>query len=104
MEYEGVNLEEEKAKRHSKTGISSFVIAIISISLFLLILTFPLDDTNSELIIGLMAIFAVIIAFIGIVLGAIGCFAKEKKRVFAIIGVILNLMLVLFFISLMIFG
>lgn len=104
MEYKGVNLEEKKVKRHSKAGISSFISAILSITLFLSIFTLPLDETNSELVIGLMAIFAVLIAFIGIILGIICSFAKEKKRVFAIIGTILNLMLVLFFIILMISG
>ncbi|GAA0182895.1 hypothetical protein SH2C18_51800 [Clostridium sediminicola] len=104
MEYKEVDTEEEKVKRHSKVGISSFVSGILAITLFLSISTLPLDETNSELVIGIIAIFSVLIAMVGTILGIIGILNKKKKRIFAIIGVILNLMLVLFFIVLMISG
>ncbi|RJE84632.1 hypothetical protein D3P07_22125 [Paenibacillus sp. 1011MAR3C5] len=101
-------------KKHSGLGIASFVLALVALLTFILSIiliasslpelmnmTSPEEfqqriiDNNGEgfegLVIGSFIIFlAVGIAFIGFVLGIIGLFMKNRKKVFSIIGTVLN--------------
>lgn len=88
-------------KRHSGFGISSF--SIFCFAFLLMIITFtltviygPLDpdfvDEQSTLvvIIGFSWLFNALITLVGIGLGITGLFQKDKKKIFAVLGVILN--------------
>lgn len=53
------------------------------------------ESLGSILLIGITMIGSIGIAFIGLILGFIGIFAKNRKKAFAIIGLILNALIVL---------
>lgn len=104
--------EEIKNLRHSGVGIASFVISLIAIIILLgLILLAILTEAigisaDSQeilyLIIGFSAIILGLLSIIGIVLGIIGVFQEDRKRVFSILGLIINAVPVLTMIYLII--
>ncbi|MFF2888399.1 hypothetical protein [Paenibacillus sp. NPDC057967] len=101
-------------KKHSGLGISSFVLALVALLTFILAIiliasSLPefmnmtsqeelqqrIMDSNGEgfegLVFGSLVIFLAIgIAFIGLVLGIIGACMRNRKKVFSIIGIVLN--------------
>jgi len=101
-------------KKHSGLGIASFILALVALLTFILSFILILSsfssipdfatqeelqqsiiDSNGAgfegLVIGSLIIFLSIgIAFIGLVLGIIGACFKNRKKVFSIIGIVLN--------------
>ena len=90
---------------HSKLGIASFLIALAFPSLLLLLLAIPavgygrIDNQKDDEIFLIVIMFGglggPIIHFVGLVIGIAGAFQKERKRRFAILGIVLNGILVL---------
>jgi hypothetical protein len=100
-----LSYEDTRAGKHSGYGMASFITALILIaSLFLsftaaLIIAILLDgdaekDGLSFVIFAIVSIFALLAAFIGAGLGILGLLNKKRKKVFAIIGLILNLLII----------
>ncbi|MPM87769.1 hypothetical protein SDC9_134869 [bioreactor metagenome] len=100
------NYDEKQNYKHSGIGIASFVIALVSIVIFIAggIITYnsAIAGVSSEeviqaspivVIIGILFIGCMISSVVGLVLGVIGVFARKKKRVFAVWGIILNLII-----------
>lgn len=113
--------------KHSGLGIASFVLAIISILAFLLsiIMIFAAasnvahlspTEIESELMAGggeefaavlgggLLIMLAIGISIIGLILGIIGLVIKNRKKIFGILGVVLNGLIVLGIVFLMVIG
>jgi len=99
--------EEERAlpRRYSKLGLASFLIGIgfplllIIVAVIGLVLSDRIDDTDTKnafdfffVILGptFGGIGAVIVHLLGLALGIAGAFQKERKRVFAILGITFN--------------
>lgn len=100
-------------KKHSGIGIASFVMSLVSITIsvvtFTLIATMLPNKEISEkspeaIAIGLAFIAALVISLIGAALGIGGLFQPNRKLLFAILGVCLNVLIVLGVIGLIVLG
>ena len=99
---------------HSKLGIASFTIAMISGLLFWgsIVLAIVLEESGAslseielqEMILGLVLMLVAFVNLVGTGLGIAGVMSKTKKRVFAILGIVFNVMTILIFILFMIVG
>lgn len=87
-------------KKHTGFGISSFILGILSLVLFLSaigISAFGDRSINSIVnAIGCVEIVGSIICLIGIIYGVIGEFSKEMFKTYAHIGIGINLVLMIF--------
>lgn len=90
-------------KNHSRLGVASFVIGVvlpILMTIFIISGFFLDTKRNSVGSDVLSVIFVISLTFpilhlVGLILGIIGLFVKTKKRLFAVIGTILNAVLLL---------
>ena len=86
--------------KHSRFGIASF---ITSISGVILIVVFfiaaimqysgseePDSESTAAIITGLLFFFSVFVDFIALVLGIVGLYSKDKKKIFALLGTIFS--------------
>ena len=94
--YPAQHLPQEK--KHSGVGIVSFVISILN-GLLLLVLVIlsatmvskGVTENDSEMqILGLVLIGSIGISFVGAVLGFINFFQSTRKKVFGVIGFVVN--------------
>lgn len=93
----------ELTKPHSKLGIASCVIALITFLILLLVMFYwlirsPCPGCSEDLkgyimLVGLVVMLVVPIPahLVGLILGAVSLFFPNRKKLFPIIGVILNL-------------
>jgi hypothetical protein len=102
-------------QQHSKLGIASFILSIISIiCIFILLIvagTIEVStpggmDENSAAAaaIGMFYFLFTGFSIVGIGLGIAGLFAKDKKKIFAILGLIFSAAVLLIAISVMVVG
>jgi hypothetical protein len=105
-------------QRHSALGIASFVISLISIASFFIIVIFaavlatqnPGILTTGEpsdsitIVIGLLVLLSLFLSLIGVGLGIAGVLIKNRKKIFAILGLIFNIIFITCMIGLMIIG
>ncbi|WP_432662978.1 hypothetical protein R9X47_20615 [Wukongibacter baidiensis] len=114
IETEAKRIDKEVLK-HSRVGISSFVISIISGIMMwgsgiiggYLEITTPgglHEESMEAFIIGLVFLLGLFLSLIGTGLGIFGTIQKNRKKLFAVLGLIFNAVLILFGIVLMIFG
>ncbi|HMS42304.1 MAG TPA: hypothetical protein PKE69_18875 [Pyrinomonadaceae bacterium] len=90
-------------KSHSRLGVASFLVSVILPILMTVfsIITFSIDtkrnSVGSDIVLILLVISLTfpILHFVGLTLGIAGIFVKTKKRLFAVIGTILNAVLLL---------
>ncbi|RIX52413.1 hypothetical protein D3P08_13125 [Paenibacillus nanensis] len=113
--------------KHSGLGIASFVLAIVSILALIIGIIMSVaaaanymnvspSDIESEILAGsgeefaafvgagLLMMLSIGLSIIGLVLGIIGLVIKNRKKIFGIIGVILNALLILGLVLLMALG
>lgn len=92
-------------KKHSGLGIASFVIAIVfGFALFVLIglagyqeVTNPggMDENSAAaMVLGLMLMGALLMNVVGAALGLAGVIQKERRKIFAVLGLVFNLLAV----------
>lgn len=100
--------------KHSGPGIASFIIGLISILLAIVgfavtlvglaeysteggVIVMPGPDEvagNIPLVIGSMIfILSLLLSVVGVVLGIVGCVIRNRRRVFAILGLVFNAIL-----------
>jgi uncharacterized membrane protein len=107
-------------KTHSRLAIASFVIGLVSMFIFCLaiVLAFGygasiastnptiqnLQTSPTVLAFGLMMLVSPFFGLVGAVLGFVAVFQKDKKKLFGILGIVLNLLIVLAFCSLLVIG
>lgn len=103
----------DETLKHSGLGIASFIISIISgVILWGCIITSTIVEVTtiggmSDIVaglLGLLIIFGGFLCVIGIGLGISGVIQKNRKKVFSILGIILNFTSILIIIGLMILG
>ncbi len=93
-------LEKMTSQRHSEMGIASFVISIASVILTSLAIVFiksssmDISDNFVEVILGIFFLFIVI----SLGLGIAGLFQKERRKVFAVLGMAIPSCTILLFI------
>lgn len=103
------------APRHSGLGIASFMISMVIIGFFFFLLFLAviiavispgLADTNSMLIriLGTFFMFASLANLVGLVLGIAAMRQIDRKKVFSILGLVFNLMIIAGMIVLIIIG
>ncbi len=111
--------------RQSGLGIASFVIGLISIVVMIIgfVATVaalrefispdgtidpatidPMEVGTSMIIGGLAILGSLAISFVGLILGIIGIVQKNRRKVFGIIGVVLNGLLLVGFLGLFVIG
>lgn len=110
-EYENdYDYDEKQNYKHSGLGIASFVISLVNIVVFIIvgIITYNgiIAGTSSEevmqasplvVLIGIISIVCMISSVVGLILGIIGVFTRKKKKVLAVWGIILNLIVTVIF-------
>jgi hypothetical protein len=101
--------------QHSGLGIGSFVIALLcGFGEFAMVMaagfleaTTPggLDGTSpAAILLGLGLFGGLFLAFVGIVLGVAGLVMSNRKKVFALLGMVFNAMVILGVVGLMVIG
>jgi hypothetical protein len=123
--------EKEPRITQSKLGIASFIIGLISIIIFIagiiVVTTFIMnqnfnvgnniqreieDSINNNdfsgyapLVIGaIMMLGSALVSIIGLILGIVGACSRNKRKVFSILGIVLNALLPVGFIGLFLIG
>src|SRR5437870_3438356 len=92
-------------RKHSKPGIASFLIALGFPLLLVVLFVIPaigygrIDNQTDDEIFLIVIMFGglggPIVHFAGLVIGIVGAFQRERKRLFAILGIVLNGILML---------
>lgn len=101
--------------KHSGVGIASFVLSMLSgLSLFVLFGVAGYmesqspggmsEDDPSTMLLGVALIGAGMAQFLAFILGAVGLFQPNRKKIFAILGTIFSLLAILTFGGLMVVG
>jgi hypothetical protein len=111
--------------RQSGLGIASFIIGLVSIVVMIIgfvAIVAALGDyiapdgtidpndidpmeLGASMMVGILAIFgSLAVSFVGLILGIIGLVAKNRRKVFGVIGVVLNALLIVGFLGLFVFG
>ncbi|MBM7565378.1 hypothetical protein [Paenibacillus sacheonensis] len=125
------NSEGEPHKTQSKLGIASFIIGLVSLILIVVAIfvstSFIMDhiklDGNSDtlrtdledqlkdandvmpiIVAGLMMLLSFGSSLVGLILGIVGACAKDKKKTFPVIGIILNALLPVGLVCLFVLG
>jgi hypothetical protein len=109
-----------ETQKHSRLGIASFVIGLVSLIIFCLavVLAFgygvsiassspsvqSLEASPTILAFGLMMLISPFLGLVGAVLGFVAVFQKDKKKLFGILGIVVNLLIVLAFCALLVIG
>jgi hypothetical protein len=94
-------------QKHSGFGMSSFIICCTVFVLQTLLLVFSVVksltdpewfnyETPGTAIFGLCSMLAILLIFVGLGLGIAGLIEKRRKKVFAVLGVVFNSVLLLF--------
>ncbi len=102
-------------QKHSGLGIASFILAmVVGIGMFILIVIAGvmesrtpggIDENAPEaVVLGLLLIGGMLLALVGGVLGLVGLFVGDNKRVFAALGLAFNVLILLGVVGLMILG
>lgn len=101
--------------KHSGVGIASFVLSMLSgVSLFVLFAVAGYmesqspggmnEDDPTTMLLGVALIAAGMAQFLAFVLGVVGLFQANRKKIFAILGTIFSLLAILAFGGLMVVG
>jgi hypothetical protein len=98
-------------RRHKGTGIASFIIGVTCVIALIMIVGIAGAVTSAgratpefNTIIGLSLISACFVDLIGIVLGVFGAADRSSKKVYPVLGLILNVLVVALFAALVIVG
>lgn len=121
---------EPPKKAQSKLGIASFIVGLVSLVVIIVAIiiatTFIMDyisfngntntvasiedqvnDLNDIMplaIAGLLLLFSVGSSVVGLILGIVGACSKDKRKVFSVIGIVLNALLPVGFVTLFLIG
>jgi hypothetical protein len=89
---------QSEVKKHSALGIFSFIIGLSDFLglCLILILNINYKSERVDYLVNSFSILAGLISIVGVVLGIIGCIQKNPKKVFAIFGLILSVLVLLF--------
>lgn len=103
--------ESELKLPQSKLGIASFAFALVGIVLFVISIILLVktnnqgayqEITSSEIMGTILLLISGILSFVGIGLGIAGMVTKNRKKIFPAIGIIINLLIALYFIAIII--
>ena len=105
-------LENPSATRgHKGLGIASFIIGVICLITVMGLVTVAGVATNAgratpefNMIIGLGMISVVLVDLVGIVLGIFGAADRSSKKVYPVLGLVFNVLVVALFSALLIIG
>lgn len=91
-------------RKHSRIGIASFVIGIVAVLIFCL--AFQIDVSSlTVLALGILRwISSPILSLVGVGLGFGAVVQKNDKKLFGIIGLVINLLIILVFCVLVVIG
>ena len=106
---------EKAAQKHSRLGIASFIISIIGwIEAFMLLAVAGYYEATTpggmneasftSMIIGMFLFLTIFILLVGTGLGIAGFFQKDQKRIFPILGTVLNSALIVTLIGVILAG
>lgn len=94
-------------RKQTGLGIVSFVLGIVSLVLFLSavgVSAFADRTYNIILTIGILEIIGFIVCIVGIVYGIMGEMTRDTFKTFAHIGLVINLILIIFHVLVMVYG
>ncbi|MEW9094857.1 MAG: hypothetical protein AB2417_07200 [Clostridiaceae bacterium] len=103
--------ESELKLPHSKLGIASFAFALVGIVLFIISIILLVktnnqgayqEITSSDIKGTILLLISGVLSFVGIGLGVAGMITKNRKKIFPAIGIIMNLLIALYFIAIII--
>lgn len=88
--------------KHSGLGIISFILFLVNLVLSLIAVILAMGEektANYFQILGGVGILGSIICLLGIIFGIAGVIKKNRKKVFAILGLVLNLIIGILFVA-----
>jgi hypothetical protein len=98
-------------RRHKGSGIASFVLGVTGVTLMLGLFTATVVMTvkgtmtpEFTVFLGLGMTFACLIDLIGIVFGFVGAVDRTSKKVYPVLGLVLNFIIVALFAALLVIG
>lgn len=92
-------------KKHSVRGIFSTIFGVISIIILLVLIGISAKaGGKGSIYLGSIGLCALVINITGLVLGLMGFFEKERYRLFAQIGAVGNLLILLGWVSIIMIG
>ena len=102
-------------RRQSGLGIASFVVAIVGgVTVFVLIVIAGVmaastsdgmdEESPQAILLGVGLLASVMINVFGILLGVAGLGQSDRVRTFAVLGLVLNLLVILGFVGLVVLG
>lgn len=102
-------------KKHSGFGAASFIMSAAAAVLFFVsfgvtaygaYISWSMTKASEWILITVVIawILSVLASFVGIILGIIGLFAKNKRRVFSFVGVAVSTFVLIFFVFVVIFA
>ena len=94
-------VEGQARRKHSELGVASFVVLLVSCALFLaapvilvmhrnVFAELPLLPLAINFLVGMLPIAAVFLNLIGVGLGIAGAAQRNRRKVFAVLGIVLN--------------
>lgn len=105
----GENLYQQhyQPMKHSGIGIASFIISIVSGLFFFLFQVIahiiepatPDEGSAVEIVLGLLLFLGLGLSPVGTLLGIAGVFQKNRKRIFAVLGLAFNLVIIILHIA-----
>jgi len=115
ISIEGIENMELVKSKHSGFGVASFIISIsVGLLMFLAFVIAAIMQVSTPggidrqsiqaILVGLSIIALLFFDIVAVVLGIVGLFQKERKKLFAILGTIFSSATVMFVIALIIVG
>ena len=115
MNMESMENAESMEPKHSAFGIASFILSIfVGMSMFLAFVIAGVMEASrpggmdeqsiQAVIVGLAIITLIFLDLVAVVLGIVGLFQKNRKKVFAILGVIFSSVTLMLVIGVIILG
>ncbi len=107
-------------RKHSRLGLASFAIGLVSLLIFCLAFVLALgygvsiaasnpsiqslQSSPTVIFFGLLILISPILGLVGAVLGFVAVFQKNSRKLFTILGIVFNLLVILAFCVLLVIG
>ncbi len=105
--------EMKHKKPHTKLGIIAFIFSLAALASIVAVIVklvdvgrmvYPEVSLVALIILGLMVIVSALLSLAGIILGIIGVSSTGRRKIFAILGLVFNIVIFVFIVFLLLLG
>ncbi len=114
MEEENIFVHDRDPVKHSGLGIASFIIGLVVLVILTIVFvyiigilsqSYYISESDPRLVaVGVVMMVGMLLSGVGIILSIIGLSKRTRKRIFPILGIVINGLIVVFVIFLIILG